>query len=257
MNPEIRSKRRWQAATVIGVVAYCIVIGFGVLHYDGKQPAVRKEIPASKEPSSSPYITDPKLLRELNSQEGEFLPVAEVNGEGDVFDQLAEEGPWNDYRQVEGTLERRAKEAKAKEAAALAERQKEERKRRSEEGKLLGYYALLALGLVSLGGALWTKRREFTASRLKAVYLAWSFVHLVLLAVAPRPLGEKWDGVRDYGSFYPFISRDDYDGRLSGLFLSRVEQYDFTEFLFYVLAPLVAWHCWRIWNSDKEQSAVA
>lgn len=95
-----------------------------------------------------------------------------------------------------------------------------------------------------------SKRRRFWA-----VFLIWVFLQIMLLALSPHPFGEKGsrDGPRNYGSFWPFISAKDYKGTASGIFPNHVEQYDFTEFAFYSLAPLVLFFAVRLWRGNDMQ----
>lgn len=156
----------------------------------------------------------------------ERFTVATAEPNGDIFDQIE------------------------KEEAGLGKPAKGETAKASVYKEAIPYYVALAIASSGLAGLVWFNRGKITGSKLKATYLAWGFFHLLLLILAPRPLGEVGEDARNYGSFYPFISKDDYDGELSGLFLGHVEQYDFTEFLFYTLAPGMIWLFWRTWNSE-------
>jgi hypothetical protein len=90
--------------------------------------------------------------------------------------------------------------------------------------------------------------------KLKAIYLIWIFMHVMLLAFSPSPLGAKSLGERKFGSFYPFISNKDYNGERSGIFVDHNEQYDITEFIFYSLAPLVVWKSRRLWHESERDT---
>src|SRR6185369_4531282 len=102
----------------------------------------------------------------------------------------------------------------------------------------------------------------FSPGKLKAVYLLWLFLNLMLLVLSPSPFGKMktsysgridYAAGRRYGSFYPLISAHDYNGKESGLFFDHIEQFDITEFAFYSLAPLVLWKAARLWRSSDNK----
>jgi DNA-directed RNA polymerase subunit RPC12/RpoP len=114
----------------------------------------------------------------------------------------------------------------------------------------------------------------------KAVYLVWIFLNLMLLVLSPTPFGlinssgdtRKYSGetrgiqpssnARDYGSFYPFIAKSQYNmsdvdfnsGKRSPCFLAHIEQYDITEFVFYSLAPWVLLRVVRLWRTSDNKA---
>jgi len=92
----------------------------------------------------------------------------------------------------------------------------------------------------------------FTHGKLKAVYLLWFFLNLMLLVMSPHPFGQSVGGgnTRTYGCFYPIV-----DDGWSHYYLDirPIDQYDITEFTFYSLAPLVLLQVVRLWRSDKKK----
>jgi hypothetical protein len=94
------------------------------------------------------------------------------------------------------------------------------------------------------------RRHAKDPNKLKAIYLSWLFVHLILLVFSPKPLGVfSRDEGRDYGGFYPFLASEDSYG--TALHPWTFEQYDITEFAFYSLAPLVLWKVVRLWRTSE------
>lgn len=103
------------------------------------------------------------------------------------------------------------------------------------------------------------KRAINTPGRLKAIYLVWLFLNLMMLLFSPHPFGVKPrrfasdpNQGQSYGNFYPFTSSHGFGGNESGVYFHHVEEYDITEFMFYCLAPLVFWQAARMWQRDSQ-----
>ena len=73
-------------------------------------------------------------------------------------------------------------------------------------------------------------------NRWKAIYLAWIFIHFILLLTG-RPLF-KYDT-----DFYPF----EYIYQKQNLNFD-VSVYDYSEFLIYTLTPIVLYFVIKLWN---------
>lgn len=80
------------------------------------------------------------------------------------------------------------------------------------------------------------------SNKLKAIYLIWAFINVVLLAYGygKRPSvyrgGKEWD----IEHFYPFATGQFYYNFLDSRALGT---YDYTEFLIYILTPLLIAYC--------------
>ena len=95
--------------------------------------------------------------------------------------------------------------------------------------------------------------KQQTKNRLKAVYLAWVLLHLVLLLIAePSKSANK--------HIFPFYEdkykSHDYYGVVQTYYgikpfqLDRV--YDLTEFLFYAIVPILIYYIITLFNSKDQ-----
>lgn len=86
-------------------------------------------------------------------------------------------------------------------------------------------------------------------NRLKAVYLLWIFIHFVLFL-----LGSSFE-YREY--FYPIgrVATDKYYN-LTRIYDKGIafdlDVYDYSEFLLYVVTPIVIYFVLRLWNKKDE-----
>lgn len=71
-------------------------------------------------------------------------------------------------------------------------------------------------------------------NRMKAIYLVWIFIQLILL------LSGNSYGWQNKSYFYPF----EY-GKLS---IEGIGVYDYSEFIFYCIAPLLIYFVIKLWN---------
>ena len=69
-----------------------------------------------------------------------------------------------------------------------------------------------------------------------AYYIGWAFLHLVFLAIG-------WNG-DDHELFWPFQSTYVSKGEI-------IEAYDISEFLVYVIGPVVLFFIWAMVSDDE------
>lgn len=72
-------------------------------------------------------------------------------------------------------------------------------------------------------------------NRIKAIYIVWAFIHFVLLLTGSL--------FRHRQDFYPF----EYIKRKQVLTFD-VDAYDYSEFLIYLLIPIIIYYVIKLWN---------
>ena len=95
--------------------------------------------------------------------------------------------------------------------------------------------------------------KQQTKDRLKAVYLAWVLLHLILLLIAtPSKNANR--------HIFPFYEGKYEDHYLNDVVINRYQiepfqvdkVYDITEFLFYAIVPILIYYIITLFNSPKE-----
>lgn len=87
------------------------------------------------------------------------------------------------------------------------------------------------------------------SNKAKAIYLIWGLIHLVLLLTYTEGSGRN--------NFYPFFNKryiytrgkEFIERELS---FSKTEYYDITEFIFYMLAPILIYYIFALLKTKDE-----
>ena len=85
--------------------------------------------------------------------------------------------------------------------------------------------------------------KNFLASipnRIKAIYIVWTFIHFILLLLSGNLNRMSFMFSSD---FYPF-------GQMSHRwrYWFQISDYDHSEFLIYVLTPIIIYYAIKLWN---------
>ena len=92
---------------------------------------------------------------------------------------------------------------------------------------------------------IWKKREFLSPTRIISIYSLWTFIHLMLLVFSSNRFGR----FGSHGDFYPFIFASGSDLN-SGIFFDHTDEYDITEFLVYVISPIILYYVIKTWRKD-------
>lgn len=93
--------------------------------------------------------------------------------------------------------------------------------------------------------------KNFISNRWKAVYLIWFGIHLCLFLFSGNFFSNKYWDKHFIEQFYPLetFKNTAYGKVFQGYFV--IEVYDLTEFVFYLIIPLLVFFILKFWNKKE------
>jgi hypothetical protein len=84
-------------------------------------------------------------------------------------------------------------------------------------------------------------------NRLVAIYIIWDLIHFSMWTFANPTIGSK-------KMFFPFHKENEYiHGRFIPQTVGFQSTYDWTEFLFYAIVPVLIYYALLLWNKPMEE----
>jgi hypothetical protein len=85
------------------------------------------------------------------------------------------------------------------------------------------------------------------SNKAKAIYLVWVLIHITMLVLAKQ----AHNNLNSYG-FYPFGYKPDYDNQYVTKPFKIDYVYDFSELIFYTIAPISIYYIIRLFKTIDE-----